>query len=618
MIRRLVILSFLLAPAPVLAQSQSPVTIIKSGDPAKRWDILVLGDGYTQAEMARFAADAQSTMDRLFGGEPLQTYRGFFNVQRLDVPSAESGASHPERNPPVKRNTAFDASYNCSGIERLICVNIGKVQQAIANIPPAQRDVVLVLVNDAEYGGSGGFPVVASLDASVVELVLHETGHSFGDLADEYDSPGLPCDTSKEPSEPNVTKQADRTAVKWKLWIDSSTQVPTTTTTLSVPGIYQGARYCTAGLYRPTYDSKMRTLGRAFDQINTEQLIRRYYSLVAPYDSVTPEPGRITPGAAPVNFSVVLPAVTPNSIVVHWRLDGNEVGSGLSYKLDPATLPPGMHTVTATVADETSRVRSDPDGRLAEVLTWQLSASPPQVNQGGTVNGASFASGLAVAAGSIASVFGSNLGTGVLAARQLPLSAGLGNVSVLVNGIAAPLFFVSPKQINFQVPWELIGQTQASIVVEADGQTSPSQTFQLASWSPGIFTADSSGRGQGIVQMAGTVVLAAPEGSVPGLAARPIRRGEYLTLYCTGLGDVTNRPASGAAPGSALSEARLTPTLALNGVAALVTFAGLVPGFVGLYQVNALVPDNAPTGAAVQLLLTSGQAISNAVTIAIQ
>ena len=154
------------------------------------------------------------------------------------------------------------------GVLRLICVKISQGQHRRLKLAGAtEHDMVLVIVNDSEYGGSGGAVAVASTNAAVVELVLHEEGHSFGFLADEYGGPPPPsCNNSNEPSQPNATKQTQRAQIKWNQWIDPATPVPTTSTTLGVPGLYQGALYCDSGLYRPTYRSKMRAF--PYEQIN--------------------------------------------------------------------------------------------------------------------------------------------------------------------------------------------------------------------------------------------------------------------------------------------------------------------------------------------------------------
>ena len=173
------------------AWAETFTTIRNNGDSANRVDLVVLGDGYAANEIAKYKSNVESFVRGLFAQEPFTEYKQYFNVHRVDVISNQSGADHPERTPPVFRDTALDAAYNCAGIQRLICINIAKVNDVLSrSVPPDQREVVLVLVNDNEYGGSGGAIAVASINSAVVELVLHELAHSFGLLADEYtDSP---------------------------------------------------------------------------------------------------------------------------------------------------------------------------------------------------------------------------------------------------------------------------------------------------------------------------------------------------------------------------------------------------------------------------------------------
>lgn len=247
----------------------------------------------------------------------------------------------------------------------------------------------------------------------------------------------------------------------------------------------------------------------------------------------------------------------------------------------------------------------------------KIGLKKPAVNAGGTVNGASFKSD-ALAGASIGSLFGSDLASTTAAADTTPLPTSLAGVTVQMNDTKAPLFFVSPSQINFQVPWELMGLPQASLTVTADGVTGDPQTVAMALFAPGLFAANSAGSGQGAILISATGEVAAPTGSVPGRAARAVKRGEFLSIYCTGLGPVSNRPATGArSPSSPLSES-LAPAVTIGGVPANVTFSGLAPSFVALYQVNVQVPDNAPPGNAVPVVLAIGGVTSNAVTIAVQ
>jgi len=251
-------------------------------------------------------------------------------------------------------------------------------------------------------------------------------------------------------------------------------------------------------------------------------------------------------------------------------------------------------------------------------VTGSAPAGLPAINPGGIVDGASFKT--RVAAGSIASVFGLRMATSPAAAQTLPLPTTLGGGALKTNHpLDIPTFFGSPGQANFQVPWELRGLTEAEVYVRVGSLTSNPVRFTLAEFAPAIFTTTQTGTGQGTVLIAATGEVAAPAGSIPGLAARPAARGEFLSIFCTGLGPVFRQPASGAAASATnLSETANTPTVTIGGVPATVSFSGLAPGFVGLYQVNVEVPQGATTGNEVPLVLNIGGVASNTVTIAIQ
>jgi uncharacterized protein (TIGR03437 family) len=241
-------------------------------------------------------------------------------------------------------------------------------------------------------------------------------------------------------------------------------------------------------------------------------------------------------------------------------------------------------------------------------------ATKPVINANGIVNGASFTA--QSTPGFIGSLFGTNLAPANGSASAVPLPVELNGVSVSVSGYLAPLFFVSPTQINFQLPWELLGQNQVVALVAVNGTLSATQVLALRTLSPGIFSLNSAGTGQGAVQIANTAIYAAT--SVQGAQARPAVAGEYVTIYCSGLGDVSNRPATGApASTSSLSNTVAAATATIGGVNAPVNFSGLSPGFVGLYQVNAQVPSGV-SGNAMAVVLTIGGVVSNTVTIAVQ
>jgi uncharacterized protein (TIGR03437 family) len=236
----------------------------------------------------------------------------------------------------------------------------------------------------------------------------------------------------------------------------------------------------------------------------------------------------------------------------------------------------------------------------------------PSINAGGTVNAASSAAGSPVAPGSIATVYGSFLVSSLSTASSSPLPVSLAGLSLQFgSGLTAPLFAVSSGQVNFQVPWELAGESKTSLSATWNGQPSATQTLNLAPFAPGIFSMNGQGTGQGAILDTSYSLV---NSSNPATAGSTI-----LQIYCTGLGAVTNQPPSGSPPPTnLLSQTTTTPTVTIGGVQAQVLFAGLAPGSVGEYQVDALVPASSSKGAAVPVVIAIGGTTSNVVTIAVQ
>ncbi len=368
-------IGFLLFCNSTNALAEPFTTITNNGSPQNRVDIAILGDGYTAAQMAKYQTDVQQFLSGVFQQEPYREYQRFYNVHRIDVTSNQSGADHSDRTPQVFVDTALDAAFNCSGIQRLICVNTTKVNQVIARTLPtnAYYDVILILVNDPEYGGSGGSVAVASTHSAAVELILHEVGHSFGLLADEYAGGGPSCNSSVEPAQPNATKQTERALIKWNSWIAPTTVLPTSTTIAALPGLYLGSRYCDTGLYRPTFNSKMNTLGPPFEQINIEQHVKRVYNFVSPIDSSLPVGTNLNlSGNQSQTFSVATPQPLTHSLTVNWSINGQTVANDVSFNLSAAMLNAGTNIVQASVSDPTVFVRNDPAQVLKAVRTWNV------------------------------------------------------------------------------------------------------------------------------------------------------------------------------------------------------------------------------------------------------
>ena len=204
---------------------------------------------------------------------------------------------------------------------------------------------------------------------------------------------------------------------------------------------------------------------------------------------------------------------------------------------------------------------------------------PPSLTDNSTVNAASFAT-IAIAPGSIVSIFGEDFANTSIGASTVPLPTVLGNTSVTFNGVAAPLFFVSNGQINAQAPVGLSTSVAASVQVKRGGSLSAVRSVNVAVVSPGIFIVDQA-------SSAGSILNASDNFSLVS-GNSPANPGDFLVIFCTGLG-----PLQSAAPGA---ETIYVPQVSMAGLPATVTFSGLAPGFVGLYQINAQAPAGLPAG----------------------
>lgn len=294
-------------------------------------------------------------------------------------------------------------------------------------------------------------------------------------------------------------------------------------------------------------------------------------------------------------------------IGVYWTLDGGvhwtPLGTGL----------PRMEVMALAMHQPSRTLRAATYGRSMWDLHIPLPS--PVIPPGSIVNSA-WPSTKAVAPGSIASLYGTSLALDTLLVPA-PWPQTLGGASILTNGKPAAMYYVSPGQINFQVPWEAAGSTQGTVGITT-GTQSATQSFNLAATAPGLFSTNQQGTGQAAALVANTAIVAAPTGMFPG--SRPVKRGvEYLEFYGTGLGPVNHTPATGApAPSSPLAQTIANATVTIGGVPATVSYCGLSPSYVGLYQVDVQVPANAPTGSAVAVILTIGGVAANTVTVAVQ
>jgi uncharacterized protein (TIGR03437 family) len=252
--------------------------------------------------------------------------------------------------------------------------------------------------------------------------------------------------------------------------------------------------------------------------------------------------------------------------------------------------------------------------RLRSGSVAAADADTPIVNDGGVGNAANGVN--TIAPGEFITIYGSNLRTGAAdAPSSAPYPPALDGVQVTLGGRILPLAYSGAGQINAIVPYDLPPNTRQQLIVQTATAYSQPQNVTLAATQPGIFTQDQSGSGPGAIQ----VQKAGSSVSTLVTASNPASAGDALLIYCTGLGTVTPAvPAGSATPPSPLSHTDNPVTVKIGGKDATVLFAGLAPGFVGLYQVNVTVPTGITASSSVPLVMTAGGADSLPVTVAIK
>jgi len=308
-------------PAQVMKENPVPrfavAPVIENGPSAVRVDIVVMGDGYAAADMEKFRGDVRRFVETMFRTHPFRERKSDFNVWRIDVVSEESGIDIPGRN--VWKRNALGTRYDTFGSARYVLTEENRTIRDIAAAAP--YDFLCILVNDSRYGGGGIYNLyattytnesVAGQEWQMDYVFVHEFGHSFAGLADEYYTsstgyndfyiPGV------EPWEPNVTAQAGADRVKWKSMLTAGTPVPTPWEKQAYDsveairgkldrlapdyyrkreplqksameilkrsryagsvGVFEGAGYASKGLYRPSVDCRMFSLSLAdFDPV---------------------------------------------------------------------------------------------------------------------------------------------------------------------------------------------------------------------------------------------------------------------------------------------------------------------------------------------------------------
>jgi hypothetical protein len=333
-------------------------------------NIVFLSEGYTANLELTFLTNVTNVTEVMFSKEPYKQYSAYFNVWGIFVPSQENGADHPQQN--VFKNTIFGATFNTT-IERLVTfTEYSKAYDLLAEHLP-DYDIVGLLVNDAQYGGSGGQIIVATTSSYSPLIVLHEIGHSFAQLRDEYEEEG-----GRNPVESyNVTALTNRDLVPWKNWILAQTPLPTPETVdySNVVGLFEGAMYQTKGWYRPKLQCIMRSLDTSFCEVCIEAHVYQIYSHISPVKNRSPHDTELVYSDKEAVFSIETHVPVQNTMDIAWSVDRVPILHGKTLSLKELQLKTGKHTITAVVIDTTSLVRRPlSQNLLIDTVNWNFHA----------------------------------------------------------------------------------------------------------------------------------------------------------------------------------------------------------------------------------------------------
>lgn len=393
--RLAVLFGFILAvlPADRIVADGSLSTILSNGPVTKRINLVVLSEGYMTNQLGDFLVHATNHVSSLLSEPPYREYSNYFNAFAISVASVQSGSDHPITYL-TTNNTYFNSSFDSYGVPQLITIppnnfdanyshGQGKVD-ALLQAHMTNYDLVMMIVNDANQGGSGNpdgtnsQPIIASLNPYGMLTVLHESGHTLGKLADEYET-GMP--SGYIPTErPNSTAQTNRALIKWTAWIDTNTPLPTPETDdyNEVVGLFEGAQYTNAGWFRPKRFCKMSNLYWPFCEICSEQLVKSIYGLVRPIDSFSPTATNFSVySSQTINFSITTLQPSSHDLNVQWYTNNVAVSgaTNFTFQLFPKTLSDGTNKLRVVVHDPTELIRNDPTNLLSDTNTWTLNVS---------------------------------------------------------------------------------------------------------------------------------------------------------------------------------------------------------------------------------------------------
>jgi len=362
--------------------SDGPVSTTKiqdTGSDDNRLVLVIMGDGYTTADLASgaFSNAVVSYLNYNMSQSPWNVIDPAINIYGIDIESKESGADYEDASPGsggTQKDTYFDSQFWFNNIERLLYVNNPSRVYSAANdnIGVGNWDKILIFVNSTKYGGGGGSFAVSSVHSSSQYIMIHEMGHSFAGLADEYGGSGTY--TGPNPSRPNVDISSNNP--KWKVWIEATTPLPTPDTPAynNSVGTFEGAYYKDYGIYRPWRYCCMRSLGNDFCPVCKEGHLMEYFNMVIFADSLSPDNS-----SSVIIVDSQLFSLTPipiSGFSYQWFLSGSRLANETNETLTlyPSRFTTTNETLTATILYETELIRAT---TISQTFSWAVTIPEP-------------------------------------------------------------------------------------------------------------------------------------------------------------------------------------------------------------------------------------------------